>query len=105
MGSRFERLPFAKKGSRPAPPPPPPKHLRRACGCPNGQRRLERGWKILSLRFPQYLAAPLLGKRKKKRTRWLISFITSAHGSLNEVPSLSERLMLPTPEVTSEANQ
>ena len=83
----------------------PPKHLRRVDRCPNGQRRLERGWKILSLRFPQYLAVPLLGKRKKKRTRWLISFITSAHRSVNEVPALSERLMQPTPEVTGEVNQ
>ena len=36
----------------------PPKHLRRAGGRLNGKRRLERGWKILSLGFPQYLAAP-----------------------------------------------
>ena len=60
--SHFEHLPFSKKGSC-------PKHLRKAGGCPNGQRRLERGWKILSLGFSQHLAAPLLGKRKKRRTR------------------------------------
>ena len=53
MGSCFERLPFAKKGSHPA-----PKYLRREGGCPNDQRHLERGWKILSLGFPQNLAAP-----------------------------------------------
>ena len=52
-GSRLERFSFSKKGSRPA-----PKHLRRECGCPNVYKRLERGWTILSLTFPQYLAAP-----------------------------------------------
>ena len=46
-GSRHERLPFTKKGSRLA-----PKHLRREGGRLNGEERLERGWKILSLRLP-----------------------------------------------------
>ena len=30
-----------------------------------------------------------LAKRKKRRIRWLISFITSAHGSVNRVPASS----------------
>ena len=36
----------------------PPKHLRREDGCLNGEERLERGWKILSLGLPRYLAPP-----------------------------------------------
>ena len=89
-GSRLERLPFTKKDSRSA-----PKHPRREDGCLSGEERLARGWKILSLGLPQYLAAPLQAKRKKRRTRWLTSFITSVHGSTNRVPASSGRLMLP----------
>ena len=89
-GSRLECLPFTKKDSRPA-----PKHPRREGGCLSGEERLAWGWKILSLGLPQYLAAPLQAKRKKRRTRWLTSFITSVHESANGVPASSERLMLP----------
>ena len=84
-GSYLECLPFAKKGVLVL----PNKHLRREGGCLNDQKRLEQGWKILSLGFPQYLAASLLVKRKKRRTRWLILFTTSVHESENEVPTLS----------------
>ena len=36
----------------------PPKHPRRKDECLNEKERLARGWKILSLELPQYLAAP-----------------------------------------------
>ena len=36
----------------------PPKHRRREGGCLNDEERLERGWKILSLGLPPYLASP-----------------------------------------------
>ena len=74
----------------------PPKRSIREGGCLNGEKRLERGWKILSLRLSQYLAAPLLAKRKNRRTRWLTSLITLAHESANGAPASRERLMLPS---------
>ena len=83
-GSRLERLPFKKKGSRPS--PQASKKGRRA---PERLRIPEEGMKDFVPWVLQYLAAPLQAKRKKMRTRWLTSFTTSVHESANEVQTLS----------------
>ena len=83
-GSRLERLLFAKKGSRPTP------------------KAYKKGRRVLdSLQMPRsrvkdfvpwvspISSHPLLGKRKKRKTRWLVLFTTSAHRSANEVPTLN----------------
>ena len=89
-GSRLEGFPFTKKDSCPA--PQASKKGRRV-----PKRRRAPGARVEDLPFglPPYLASPLLAKRKKRRTRWLTSFITLAHISANGAPTSSGRRMLP----------
>ena len=76
----------------------PPKYLRR-----KGGERLVRGWKILSPELLQYRVSCLLARRKKRRTRWLISFITLERES--EQGASFKRTIDVTPEVMGEVNQ
>ena len=78
-GSRLEHLPFAKKGSRPA--PQASKKGRRV------PEQLKTPGATMEDFFPWVSlisSHPLLGKQMKRRKRWLILFTTSAHGSANE---------------------
>ena len=84
-GSCLEGFPFTKKDSRPA-----PQALKKGRRVPERRRVPVAGWKILSLGLLPYLASPLQAKRKKRRTRWLTSFITLAHRSANEARQLQE---------------
>ena len=89
-GSCLERLPFSKKGSHPT--PEAYKKRRRVFD------RLKTPGSGVEDFVPWVFpisSHPILGKRKKRRTRWLILFTTSAHGSANEVPTLNRRLVLP----------
>ena len=88
-GSCFERLPFTKKGSRPT-----PQASKKGGRVPERPKTPEACVEDFVPWVSPKSSRPLLGKRK--RTRWLISFITLAHGSTNEVPALNGRLMLPS---------
>ena len=90
-GSRLERLPFTKKGSLPA-----PQASKKGRQAPEWLRASGAGVEDFVPWVSPISSRPLLVKRKKRRTRWLTSFINLAHGSANVVPSSSGWLMLPS---------
>ena len=89
-GNRFELLIFVKKGSCLA-----PQASKKGRRLPERPKAPVAGVEDFIPWVSPISSRPLLGKRKKRRTRWLISFITSAHRRANEVPALSGRLKLP----------
>ena len=89
-GSRLERLPFEKKGSRTVPQ------------ASKKGRRVPGRLKTPAMRVEDFIpwvspisSLPPAKEEEEEETRWLILFTTSVHGSANEVPTLHGQLVLP----------